>query len=91
MRSEHSHGKETTGKSLKRRGILAAAGAVVAGIVAKQTSEPVAAAASMMFANTAPPVTNTALGRHEFHCGAGIFRLRDADRECERGVGGLSD
>src|SRR5690348_3627411 len=34
---------EQAGKVLKRRGILAAAGAVVAGIVAKQVSEPVAA------------------------------------------------
>ena len=32
------------GKALKRRGILAAAGAVVAGIVAKQAAQPVAAA-----------------------------------------------
>ena len=41
---EHTHGQETPGRVLKRRGILAAAGAVVAGIVAKQASVPVAAA-----------------------------------------------
>jgi hypothetical protein len=35
---------EATGKTMKRRGILAAAGAVVAGIAMKQTSQPVAAA-----------------------------------------------
>jgi hypothetical protein len=34
---------EATGAAVKRRGILAAAGAVVAGIVAKQASQPVAA------------------------------------------------
>src|SRR5689334_10055651 len=33
------------GKAMKRRGILAAAGAVVAGIAAKQASQPVAAGA----------------------------------------------
>ena len=40
-RSEEHEG---TGTAVKRRGILAAAGAVVAGIVAKQASSPVAAA-----------------------------------------------
>jgi hypothetical protein len=40
---EHTHTQETTGKALKRRGILAAGAAVVAGIVAKQTAQSVAA------------------------------------------------
>lgn len=40
---ERGDGQESAGKALKRRGILAAAGAVVAGIVAKQTSQSVAA------------------------------------------------
>jgi hypothetical protein len=41
---EHTHGQETPGRVLKRRGILAAAAAVVAGIVTKLASVPVAAA-----------------------------------------------
>ena len=62
----HRHGEETTGKTLKRRGILAAAGAVVAGIVAKQASQPVAAhdandlGLGSAFTNTAS--TTTKLG-----------------------------
>src|SRR3954465_12095141 len=35
--------EESTGKALKRRGILAAGGAVVAGIATQRTSQPVAA------------------------------------------------
>jgi len=42
------HEQGGAGRMLKRRGILAAAGAVVAGIVAKQASEPVAAAYTLM-------------------------------------------
>src|SRR5258707_232849 len=41
---EHTGEQGSVGKQLKRRGILAAAGAVVAGIVAKQASESVGAA-----------------------------------------------
>jgi hypothetical protein len=41
--NEDEQVRRSTGTALKRRGILAAAGAVVAGIVAKQTSDPVAA------------------------------------------------
>jgi hypothetical protein len=41
---ELTHGQETPGTAIKRRGILTATAAVVAGIVAKQMSEPVAAA-----------------------------------------------
>src|SRR3954468_5356742 len=48
--------------TLKRRGILAAAGAVVAGIVAKQASGPGAAGAPVLYADTATPVTNTVAG-----------------------------
>jgi hypothetical protein len=46
----------------KRRGILAAAAGVLAGIMAKQTAQPVAAAANMQFADTTTSVTNTANG-----------------------------
>ena len=55
---------QMAGKVLKRRGILAAAGAAVAGIVAKQTSQPVAAAASLQFGNLASnsAIENDALG-----------------------------
>ena len=38
------NGMNEQGTTLRRRGILAAAGAVVAGIVAKQAAEPVLAA-----------------------------------------------
>jgi hypothetical protein len=41
--NEDEQVRRSTGTALKRRGILAAAGAVVAGIVAKQASVPVAA------------------------------------------------
>ena len=40
---EHISGQETTGRAMKRRGILAAAAVVVAGITAKQTSQSVLA------------------------------------------------
>lgn len=40
---DQTDGQSNSGKTLKRRGILAAAGAVVAGIVAKQTQQPVEA------------------------------------------------
>jgi hypothetical protein len=43
---------ETTSKTMKRRGILAAAGAVVAGIAAQQTSQSVRAAADTNFVAT---------------------------------------
>ncbi len=44
MADEHNDEQRAgTGKAFKRRGILAAAGAVVAGIVAKQATRPVAA------------------------------------------------
>src|SRR5262249_56413564 len=52
-----------TGTTMKRRGILTAAGAVVAGILAKQTSVPVAAVTNVVlggdgFTNvTTPPTT----------------------------------
>src|SRR5438270_12300045 len=39
----HSDDQASKGKALKRRGILAAAGAAIAGIVAKQASQPAAA------------------------------------------------
>ncbi len=42
-RDDGIHKQEETGKVVKRRGILAAAGAMVAGIAAKQTSQPVGA------------------------------------------------
>jgi hypothetical protein len=42
--AEGEHVQGGIGKAMKRRGILAAAGAVVAGIAAKQASQPVAAA-----------------------------------------------
>jgi len=45
--------EQGTGKALKRRGILAAAGAVVAGIVAKQAVQPVLAANLVLDANQA--------------------------------------
>ncbi len=45
-------GRETTGKTLKRRGILAAAGVAVAGIVAKQASESVAAISDVSYVAT---------------------------------------
>ncbi|MHB8648400.1 MAG: hypothetical protein ACYDAR_21675 [Thermomicrobiales bacterium] len=47
---------------LKRRGILTAAAVVVAGIAAKQTAQPVLAAAPMQFADTTASYTNTAMG-----------------------------
>ncbi len=40
---ERAGGQAGSGRALKRRGILAAAGAVVAGLVAKQASQPVGA------------------------------------------------
>ncbi len=43
MADEHTREQATAGKALRRRGILAAAGAAVAGIVAKQANAPVAA------------------------------------------------
>lgn len=44
MANERTQDHATTATTLKRRGILAAAGAVVAGLVARQISQPVAAA-----------------------------------------------
>jgi hypothetical protein len=41
--------RDHTGTAIKRRGILAAAGAIVAGIVAKGTSQPVRAATDTNF------------------------------------------
>jgi hypothetical protein len=51
-------GRETTGRTLKRRGLMAAAAALVVGIAAKQTSEPVWAATDTVF--TASGGTGTA-------------------------------
>jgi hypothetical protein len=47
-------------KGMKRRGILAAAGAVVAGILAKQMSQPVAAATYNLQGDTGLNSANTA-------------------------------
>ena len=46
--NEGAQVRGSTGTTMKRRGILAAAGAVVAGIAAKQISQPVAAGPSAM-------------------------------------------
>jgi hypothetical protein len=46
----HTREHENTDTALKRRGILAAAAAVVAGIAVKQTAQPVAASASLQIA-----------------------------------------
>src|SRR3954452_2408541 len=50
-----------TGKAIKRRGILAAAGAAVAGIVAKQTAQPVLAASVVLGSDTNWVGTKTAI------------------------------
>src|SRR5947209_7959209 len=58
----------TTGAQMKRRGILAAAGVAVAGIVAKQAVQPVGAFANVLLgaannaAATSTVVENTAAG-----------------------------
>jgi len=56
--TDDSAAEPDMGRSMKRRGILAAAGAVVAGIVAKQAGQPVAAAPTVMMTET--PNTETA-------------------------------
>ncbi len=56
-------GTQEQTRTLKRRGLIAGAAALVAGMVAKQTAAPVAAAASMQFANTTAMVTNSASGQ----------------------------
>ncbi|MHB8647311.1 MAG: hypothetical protein ACYDAR_16105, partial [Thermomicrobiales bacterium] len=55
---ERTEAQTGSGKALKRRGILAAAGAVVAGVVAKQTAEPVLAATLTLDADN-PTGSNT--------------------------------
>jgi hypothetical protein len=52
---------QRSGTGMKRRGILAAAGAVVAGIVAKQTAQPVLAAGVVLGADTNAALTKTAI------------------------------
>ena len=47
MTERAGEASQETAKAMKRRGILAAAGAVVAGIMATQTALPVAAAGSL--------------------------------------------
>src|SRR5205085_921881 len=54
--------QDTTGKGLKRRGLIAGAAALVAGLMAKQGALPVSAAASLQFANTTTAVDNNAVG-----------------------------
>src|SRR6478609_2854362 len=54
---------QATGWAIKRRGILTAAAAVVAGIMAKQTAQPVAASTPMLIANTETAgILNTVVG-----------------------------
>jgi hypothetical protein len=84
---EHTQVQETTGKALKRRGILAAAAAVVAGFVAKQASMPVEAAtggsqgtALILGANYANGTSNTSTQTTMiFHNGASIGSYYFAD------------
>ena len=58
-RQMNEHVSGDTGKRLKRRGILAAAGAAVAGIMAKQAAQRVDAAPTVMMTETANVETAT--------------------------------
>ena len=49
--TEHRH-------TMKRRGLIAGAAALAAGLMAKQAAQPVLAAAAMAYANTTATVTN---------------------------------
>jgi hypothetical protein len=65
MTKTHSDGSTPvpdTTQPIRRRGLFAAAWAAVIGLVLKYTTEPVEAAASLQYANTTTPVTNTAFG-----------------------------
>ena len=64
---EHTHDQGTTGTAMKRRGILAAAAAMVAGIVAKQTGQPVAAGSDgdVIAAQTTATYGPTTVAGHE--------------------------
>ena len=57
--AESNNQNETAEKTWKRRGLFAAAWATVMGVVLRETSQPVQAAASLQFADTTTPVTNT--------------------------------
>jgi hypothetical protein len=53
---------EVAERTWKRRGLFAAAWAAVIGVVLRETSQPLEAAASLQFADTTTTVTNTANG-----------------------------
>jgi hypothetical protein len=56
------------GKAMKRRGILAAAGAAVAGIVAMQTAQPVAAAVAPVQMETDASANNVIFNHPGIPC-----------------------
>jgi hypothetical protein len=87
MGAQHSdERREQAGTTVKRRGILAAAGAVVAGLVAMQTSEPVAAAVSTADAFVANGTANTGVDT-----GGGTFITGVLGRGSLQGVLGLGN
>jgi hypothetical protein len=62
MAESTSNQTKAADKTWKRRGLFAAAWAAVIGVVLRETSKPVEAAASLQFADTTTTVTNTAAG-----------------------------
>ena len=62
MRSDGSGTTAQSTQTMQRRGWLAAAWAAVIGLVLRNTSEPVQAAAGLQYADTTTPVTNTSKG-----------------------------
>lgn len=83
---------KTAGTVMKRRGILAAAAAVLAGIIAEQTSKPVAAAdGPLVLASTSNQASGpTALQAASTFTGAGaLITLQATTAPAGKSVGGI--
>jgi hypothetical protein len=72
---EPFHEREGVRRTMKRRGILAAAGAVVAGVIAKQVAQPVAAGYSLQGDASNTATATTIIGPFSFLANTPILQI----------------